>query len=707
MSGRNATRWSVFSIGFLSIGFQIILVRMLLVQFHGMELPVMMALALWIGITGIGAVVARWFTGLKNRRTLLLSLLFLLPLLVLISPPSVRFLSGMVIPYGSYPAVQHVLLITLIAEGPFCLLSGFLFVMITGQSDKKEAASIYAFESGGGAISGFLVNAVLIWLVDLHICVWIISLLSGVVIIHNYQGSIYRKLFYCILATAGFLAIFWLYSDLDSWLEQWNYKGQRIIFRDSNPYGSVTMTQTGSQLNIYENGNLLFSSGSVTNVEEDVHYALAQRPEPESVLLISGGFPGILNELQKYKPKEITFLELNPSLVYLAKQVAGFGQYNNLKISNMDVRRFLRSAKRKFDVILILVAPPDNLDLNLFYTDEFVGLVKLALNAEGVACWNLPSAGDYVSDRFTGTASSLWLTMKARFSHTLLVPGEKTYFLASDEKLDMNIPELPAIRKIRTNYVNQYYLDIRGMRDRSVQLVNRLESIQVNKIINLDFRPAMVWYQMIGQLELLGASVRLMLIAMALLVLILVATLNPVSAALFTSGFALAAIEVFLIFGLVVFYGNISFWIGIIVALLMVGLFLGALPSSRGTAVSGYGFLLLQVILGLLTAILPPLFMYLIYKGIYGVFVALSLALLALISAMLSGRLYLGAMAIHKKHTLQAGSDNYSADMFGAATGIMTVSCFLIPVFGFQFTGGLVLLICVLSSAVGWFRISS
>jgi hypothetical protein len=91
----------------------------------------------------------------------------------------------------------------------------------------------------------------------------------------------------------------------------------------------------------------------------------------------------------------------------------------------------------------------------------------------------------------------------------------------------------------------------------------------------------------------------------------------------------------------------------------------------------------------------------------YGVFVAMSLALFALFSAFPAGRLYQAGLSINQKRSLRAGADNYSADMFGAAAGIIAVSLFFIPLLGFQVTGILVLLISVLTSAIGYFRISS
>jgi len=45
---------------------------------------------------------------------------------------------------------------------------------------------------------------------------------------------------------------------------------------------------------------LLFSTGNEISNEENVHYAMVQHPNPENILLISGGFSGTIAEIMKY-----------------------------------------------------------------------------------------------------------------------------------------------------------------------------------------------------------------------------------------------------------------------------------------------------------------------------------------------------------------------------------------------------------------------
>ena len=53
-------------------------------------------------------------------------------------------------------------------------------------------------------------------------------------------------------------------------------------------------------MNYFENGVVLFSDGNVVQREEDVHYALLQKPMAKKVLLMGGGVTGTLSEILKY-----------------------------------------------------------------------------------------------------------------------------------------------------------------------------------------------------------------------------------------------------------------------------------------------------------------------------------------------------------------------------------------------------------------------
>ena len=67
--------------------------------------------------------------------------------------------------------------------------------------------------------------------------------------------------------------------DLDDYTVRALYRPQSIVFQGNSPYGSLVVTRTGDQYNFVENGTVWFTTHNLEEVEETVHYAMAQRPD--------------------------------------------------------------------------------------------------------------------------------------------------------------------------------------------------------------------------------------------------------------------------------------------------------------------------------------------------------------------------------------------------------------------------------------------
>ena len=98
------------------------------------------------------------------------------------------------------------------------------------------------------------------------------------------------------------------------------YAGQQVVFDGASPYGSLVVTQSAGQLNFIENGVPLFSTHNVEQIEETVHYAMAQRPDARRVLLISGGVSGTAREVLKYPVEAVDYVELDPLVLDVARR---------------------------------------------------------------------------------------------------------------------------------------------------------------------------------------------------------------------------------------------------------------------------------------------------------------------------------------------------------------------------------------------------
>ena len=117
------------------------------------------------------------------------------------------------------------------------------------------------------------------------------------------------------VAAAVVLAVPAFAVDLDGLTTARQFVGQEVVFHGSSPYGRLVVTRSGNQFNFIQNGLPLFSTGNVEQVEETVHYAMAQRPNARGVLLISGGVSGTAREMLKYGPDAVDYVEIDPLIL--------------------------------------------------------------------------------------------------------------------------------------------------------------------------------------------------------------------------------------------------------------------------------------------------------------------------------------------------------------------------------------------------------
>ncbi len=724
MQSKNAIRFALFGLGFLSIGTQVYLMREFLTVFQGNELILGVVLAIWMFLTGSGAYMARFFHRRGSSTGTILLLLVVVSLLPVFMLISLDLLKSWLIPYGSMVGLWDVVRIAGTIQFPFCLVNGFLFSVLStlfyhsedtratfdeiqnknrlNSGVKGYLASAYSMESFGSLVSGALINFLFLWIFN----TW-----QGLAILTS--GFIFPVLFFAFIMTNRvrffLLLLFYLVFtgflfgfDFQEFSERIRYPGQHIMVSQGTPFGEVVITENANQFNFYGSGMLMFSTGNEISIEEKVHFPMVQHPLPRHVLLVSGGFSGTLSELLKYHPIRIDYVEMNPSMIRIAHQFTR--QLNDTAIHtfNMDPRRFILKTEMKYDVAIIDLPEPSTLQVNRFYTHEFFSLLKQRLNPGAVVSLSLPTSGDYVSQQAGQLNSSIYNTLKRSFAHVLPVAVDRIFFLGSDSALQVGIPERIMEKGIETVFVNPYYLDSSLLQDRSDNIIRNL-SDQVP--INRDFKPIAMIYQHVWWMPVFPVKPWALILLSLVVAAMVILTLNPVNAGLFTGGFTLASTEVLLILALQILYGYVFQMIGVIFMLFMLGLAIGAKFSSiffRSNPLRYY--LLLQIILAAYAMIVPFLIFWLHMAQVTGILVQLLLAFLALDIAGLVGMEYGLAVRLSKTTPSSAVAINYSADLFGSAIGAFLVTLFLFPMLGLIWTGMILSLLNLFSAICLFYR---
>ena len=686
---KNAIRAGLFSLGFISISTQIYLLRASYMVFYGNELILGIMLSAWLLLTGAGAWLGRYFSKIRGPAVFVLFLMLLLSALPALMLIKLNLYRALVLPTGTLAGINDVVYAAFIVQMPFCLINGFLFSALSSMLDK--AGNAYSLESAGSMFSGAIVNFILLWFFSSSFS---ILLLSGCYLITVVYFSFHvpgRLSPWITLLVSVMIMMLLSKTDIRTVSYHALYPGQSVIEDKETPYGQLVVTVNSGQLNFYENGLLMFSSGDEINNEENVHYAMVQHATPKNILLISGGLSGVINEILKYHPKLIDYVELNPALLDLNVKSLRNLQKKSVYLHPGDARRFVKNSSVKYDVVLILLPPPSSLQLNRLYTTEFLKELKVRLSPDGIVSYSLPTTSDYVSRAGEGLNSILYKTLKESFSNVLLVPGGKTFFIASDAGMSLDIPGMIEKKGIRTSYVNKYYLDPAQMKERSEYI---MANISGSAGINHDFRPLMFFAQMKYRLTYFNRHYLTVIIIVLLIIGLIMLNLNAVNTGLFTGGFTAGAFQVLIILSLQVFCGYVFQLTGFIIMLFMLGLILGSKAGTLWFSRNPFKvYLSVQLLLAALSVLIPIALILLGRMGLPLWMVQAKTAGITLALSVLIGLEYSLAFRLSSKKPTLAVAKNYSSDLFGSALGAFIVPVFLFPLLGLMNTGYLLALL--------------
>jgi spermidine synthase len=155
---------------------------------------------------------------------------------------------------------------------------------------------------------------------------------------------------------------------------------------------------------------------------------------PRRILLIGLGGGSIPAAMAKCYPNaEIDIVEIDEDVVDVAKKYFYFKPTANMKITVMDGRRFLRSAKNQYDIIFLDAYDDMSIPFHLT-TREFFKLVKQRLYEDGIVAANIwgPNTDEFYLSEVR--------TYQDVFSHVYLidaVPSNNYILIACDQKKAM------------------------------------------------------------------------------------------------------------------------------------------------------------------------------------------------------------------------------------------------------------------------------
>ena len=645
----------VIFIGLVSITAQTLLIRELLNVFSGNELTYGLAIFGWMilyacgsGILGrladrINPHTKDFGVGIKNQTyvfwLLILLIIVLLPSEICLAR-SIRPILG--IPFGMEIGPALILPIIFILLAPITIILGFLFSLAS--RILGNISRVYIFEAAGALLGGLL-------------CTFILFNIP--------------------------------------------------LFPNDSPYGRISILKYDRSLNFYENGSFLFSTADVPGAEEIAHLSLLQHPDPKRILLIGGGLGGVLKELTKYQLDKIDYVELDHKLVELAKDL--IPDDRRISLFKQDGVAFINQAPKNYDAIIINLPSPSTANLNRFYTLEFFEKCKKRLAQNGILTFHLETSESYMGRELKRLNQSIYKTFAQAFKNTLIIPGSYNYFFGSEENLTDDRADLIhrwRSRNIKTTYFRTdtlYYI----LWPDKLDYVRKAVQFDQKTRTNTELRPVSYLYQLMlwsshfnsplvgiflsaGNINFVPALIFVLSLLIALRLFSKPGTRLPIVIALL--GFAGMATQMIIIYTFQSLHGYLYQNIGLLTAIFMAGLAIGAALAGRlSDEIKS-----LRVIIAVFAAYLFLLLFGLKYIPLY---------FASFLTALPVGAAFPLAVKIQGGQKTGIGKLAgilYGADLSGSAFAAILASIFFIPVYGIINTG-LIAFLSVLC-ALAFFR---
>lgn len=672
-----------FVLGFVTMVTQMAVFREFALLFSSNELIYAVLLSFWLVFTGAGV----WFAGIvfKNKKDVSFLLSALYSVLTLVLWTLIPRIRDLLVPEGEVASPSAITGASAMILLPLCFISGMLYVIYSSASDEKRNVSRVYSADVAGAIAGSLAYYfTLSFYIETHILLLsALIILPAVSLICSFLQRIWlsRKTLWLYIALLFvILAAPFIRRYHDSGI----LPRQMTIENRDGLNGKYIITKNNEQFNLYSSATFILCSDYKLPAEEFVHTAMLQNDDPRRVLVVNNYSPVVAEQIEKYNPSSVTFLETDPVKTELINKYFAADSKTVPQIVYADVRTFLDTAKPGFDVIMVHTDGITSLHDNRFFTQRFFGEIKRSLNPGGFLLMNWRSASDYYGGGFAEINGTIRNTALTVFGSVKMIPLSTVYLVASaDAKINQRVGEAAVEKGIVCDYINPYYIDDNITEDRIKGLEKKLEN---NGTINTEEKPVLFLQDIrfwLSQYKPYYFFVPLLI----LLLIVLVAAIRniPYGLTMYITGFTTSSFMTLLLLMFVCVSGSMLRDISLFFAVSMAGMALGSMTGGlkyfhRKNKI---------VLLPLLIMVILPVVVMISQGQIYETSLAAGrmTVLLFLFFSSLCGGLVFAVLSERMPDSNRKNSSLlFSLDMWGSFAGGLLCSLVLIPFLNTTYT---------------------
>jgi len=537
----------IFSYGLFTIAAQALLFREFITTFEGNDISVGIFFSSWFLWVAFGAILVyrtKTFaqTLLKNIEFLLLAFLpgFILEWILIVQA---RELAGI----ESYTlwSIRAMLLLSLIINAPVSTITGMFFPIAcrwvhpvrnstttnntfqagkisngVQQNGRFAVSHVYIVEATGSFLGGLGATVLLGLGVSSAKIFFILAFILSLSALWVQIAKTKRWGWAFVPA----LILVCLIAGVDKHLSQqvriikWNK-----LLPQGQLKGSFQTAQAEYLYGIYQDQWVAVREGSACEVLPDYEstgriaaISLCQNPQASRILVIGSGL-GLCRQFLRLPQIEIiSWAHCDSEYVQkINKFIPPELQINDQRFRTLpgDIRSLLTEKKQYYDVVIINLPDATSSVLNRYYTLEFYRQIKEGLRPNGVLAVRIAGGENIMGTELINLGASTKLTLQSVFSKLVLVPGEDTWFIASDSERISGEPgtlrdRFAQIEGASSVFPPQALLSI-YLPDRAAAALENYEGADLPEslLINRDSRPLTHLYSLLLAAKQSGAPV--------------------------------------------------------------------------------------------------------------------------------------------------------------------------------------------------------
>jgi len=620
-----------FFTGAHAITTQMYCVRELLVVFFGNELCLGILFGCWFLGIGIGSYYGARLrmqgTALMTTLTTGVLVLGLVSWGAIVVARLLRYVIA--IPLGGSASVAHMAEGSFLTAFPPGVVIGLIFPLACAVLQERDSAGrtigwVYLWESlgslGAGVGVSFIAVPTYVSLTVVSFCALPLFATAGIAALLHRTSRALIRLGYGALLLAALDAVclstgmVYRFDSLIRELQWQTLKNglARVAEQDSR-YQRITLAEAGGQYSVFLNGTFWRAYPNAYQQSLSAHMLATQHPAPRQVLLLGAGSAGMLAELLKHPVATVDCVSLDPVLDQILEPVLvpadrAAVRDQRTTMHYQDSRLFVKQTPQHYELIIVDAPDPSTAFLNRLYTVDFFDELRRILTDNGMIAIGLSSEQEYFSKVCALYHNSLYQSLRQVFPHVMIIPGERNYFFAAMRSdLFTEDAALLARRYEQRGVVSEYFsaalFPFLVQREKITFMQTALDAQTGTVKLNTDLQPVTYFYNLVLWDIMAGSAVLapvllwlreqgqpMLLAIMTALVLAGVVlcrargerfVYRTVVLLIITTGAAVMALEIVLVYQFQNAFGYVYEKIGAIVALCMVGLACGAGIARR------------------------------------------------------------------------------------------------------------------------------